>query len=211
MGIKEKYRKVRKRNLCSIAIIILFSLFLLSCTTVENRNNKEIQELLLLGNNHVMSEQYEEAITSYRSVLSLDPNTIEGLYGLAHTYLLDGQLDESAKAILLVSQADTKNSYSLKKTYANLLYDSGEIEKSLTFLDDLFHSNPYDKELAMLLIERYLEHEFISKAYEIGTTSYTYHYKDTDLIKKIAQVAQKGNLPSKESWTLLVNYIDSEK
>jgi len=194
---------VRKRHLYSIAIIIVFSLLFSSCATTNNQNKKEIESLLIQGQNYIISELYTDAIASYKEVLVIESNNIEGLYGLARAYVLSGDLTRSAKVILTLSNIDTKKNYSLIKTYATLLYDSGETEKALTTFYNLYNTNPYDKELAIVLIDTYLENENFKKAYEIATNVYQYHYKDNDLIKKIADIAQKGDKPEKESWAIL--------
>jgi len=119
---------------------------------------------------------------------------------LARTYLLAGDVSRSAQVILTLIDIDSLNAYTLTKTYASLLYDDGEEEKALSTLYDLYYSNVYDLDLAMQLIEKYMENENTNKAYEIATQAYQYHYNDQNLLKKIAQITEKGNLPDKESW-----------
>lgn len=200
LAIKRVGEKVRKRFLYYITILILFSFLFSSCATTNNANLKAIELLLQEGKTQLVEELYEEAIISYEKVLLIDPDNIEGLYGLARTYLLAGDISRSAQVIHTLIDIDTLNAYSLTKTYASLLYDDGEKDKALSTLYDLYYTNVYDLELAMLLIEKYMENENTNKAYEIAIQAYQYHYNNQNLLNNIAQITEKGNLPDKESW-----------
>ena len=191
---------MRKRFLYYITILILFSFLFSSCATTNNNNLKAIELLLQEGKTQLVEELYEEAIISYEKVLLIDPDNIEGLYGLARTFLLARDVSHSAQVILTLIDIDSPNAYTLTKTYALLLYDDGEKEKALSTLYDLYYSNVYDLDLAMQLIEKYMEHENSNKAYEIAMQAYQYHYNDQALLKKISEITEKGNLPDKESW-----------
>lgn len=201
----EIKHKVNKSILYSIVYSSLLSLLLISCASFTTTNQGEKEQLLATGENYVMNEEYIDAIDLYKRVLSYEADNVEALYGLAQSYLLSGDLASSAEVISTLATIESSKRYSLTKTYASLLYDDGEVEKSLKVLHDLYETNPYDKELAFILIERYLEHGFFSKAYIVATTLYEYHFNDKQVIKKIADITEQGNLPYKESWKVVAH------
>ena len=202
MGIK-RIQSVRKGRIYSITLLLFFSLLFSSCTSTTVTNKRAIQGLLDQGQIYLFDELYSEAISTYKEILSIDEDNIEGLYGLAQAHLLSKNLIKSGEVILTLSKVDTTHSYSLTKTYATLLYDGGEKEKALAQFYQLYLTNEYDKDLGMMLIEKYLENENFDLAMEVAMKLYQYHFNDAALIKKIADVAELGNFPHQESWAVL--------
>lgn len=162
-----------------------------------------INTLLISGQENLYNELYDQAVVNYSEILTINNQHIEGLYGLARSYLLQNEFLKSAEVILTLTAVDKEKSYTLKHTYADLLFEGGKKTESIEYLSSLYKSNPYDKKLALSLIDKYLAGDAFDKAYQTALELYTYHYSDKGVLKKIAEIASLGNLVEKESWLLL--------
>ena len=194
---------MKKISRLFLVLLFFLSFFFLGCVSTRSLDKTEIKELLLQGESQLYSEQYDDAIISYKAIITINKDHKEGLYGLARSYILNGELDKGAEVIFLLTKIDEESAFSLKKTYARLLADSGRESESIDYLSSLYATNPYDKALAFSLIEILLNRNEFDKAYTIALQLYFYRYDEKDVIKKIAEIAEKGNLPDKDSWALL--------
>ncbi len=194
---------MKKTSRLFLVLLFFLSFFFLGCVSTRSLEKAEIKALLLQGESQLYSEQYDDAIISYKAIITINKDHKEGLYGLARSYILNGELDKGAEVIFLLTKIDEESAFSLKETYARLLADSGRESESIDYLSSLYATNPYDKDLAFSLIETLLNRNEFDKAYAIALQLYFYRYDEKDVIKKIAEIAEKGNLPDKDSWALL--------
>ena len=109
-----------------IGIIVIFAWY--------NSPTQKVQRLLDLGQQYLMAENYEQAISMYDEILAIDPKNEQALKGEADAY---------------VAWADT-------------VYSEGDIDKSIEILARGFEKTSY-KEISVKLSEREEEQQRLAE------------------------------------------------
>jgi tetratricopeptide (TPR) repeat protein len=87
----------------------------------------------LLGYTARMAGRYQQSADAYRRGLSAEPNSVEGLSGLAQTYMRQGKSDEARKLLLQVIAANPRRPVDLEMA-GELFLQSGDLPRGVDLL-----------------------------------------------------------------------------
>lgn len=94
-----------------------------------------------LGDSYKELKNYNQAISSYKKALSIDPNHVESMQGLASVYSAQGAFTQAVleyKQLIKLDPSNVSYSYNLARLY----YDNNQNSSAQSTLNSLIISNP---------------------------------------------------------------------
>lgn len=134
-------------------ILILLAIFIFASTaTIAAEADTDAMLQYNQGIDYYKIGQYDQAITSFRSAISLDPNYIDAYYNLGSVLEYLGQYDAALavfKQIIVRQPSDYDSVYKA----AWLSFQMGEYAKSKTYLSIIPSNCPRAKDVQMLSVQ----------------------------------------------------------
>ena len=123
--------------------------------------------------------QTEEA--SYRRLLSRQPDSVEGMAGLAHVLLQQKKYDE-AESLLRAALTRIPDDSGLNMQLASLLAAEGKSADSVAALEKLHNAEPGNDAVTRMLADGYLTAHAPAKAEPLFAALLKLHPEDADLV-----------------------------
>jgi tetratricopeptide (TPR) repeat protein len=129
----------------------------------------------------VIKKEPEKAIEFYNMALSLDPENVDALYGLAKTYQTIG---EKPKADSVYKTAVTKNpnSVGINYSYGLFLVELGRFEEAISYLEKSYTIGIEDKDR-----EKEVLQAIVRSAIEVGKTKKDFNNKAIQYINVLIE------------------------
>ncbi len=106
------------------------------------------------GNTHREMGHVEEALSDYTKVIELSPNDVNALRMRSFMYLELHRDTEAFADLRQLTELDSRNGYGFREL-GKILYDQGDLEQSLTYLESAARlRDHYGEELARLVRKR---------------------------------------------------------
>ncbi len=117
-----------------------------------------IDLLVLIAAAYEREVRYQEAISTYRRILELEPYDTSARYNLALLLSTTGRKEEAIPVVEELNRLEPENRR-LRNTICSLLYDTGQYEESLSCFEEYMESYPDDREALeyMYILSRELE------------------------------------------------------
>lgn len=164
VGVGLGTRRLRRSGLASLLLGGLFVTVSLGLGTdfaprsshAQGRAGTETEEEALFkkAEEALQSNNYADAADYYDQVIKLNPTRVEAFVKRATLYLKDKSYD---KAIELLSRAEKQSvsDLSIKTVLGLCLYESGQKERGLSYLEDVVRQRPEDHEAQFQIGKHY--------------------------------------------------------
>jgi tetratricopeptide (TPR) repeat protein len=195
---------------------------------------KNFQERALLkkGNSLYTAQKYEEAIQEYAKLLQVEPNSWDGNYLTAVSYLAlyhpgsehpkDKEYAEKGIAAfertLELTPPTPEAREKTERYYLSFLDSTGEKDKAIAYLEKQLASRPSDLALINQIATLYQKKGDFTKALEYKEAWYTlgvncwarsYHGKETVSQEEREQVVEKGIMALDKALAIDPNYFEA--
>jgi tetratricopeptide (TPR) repeat protein len=139
----------------------------------------------LLGYASRLAGRYSTSLDAYNHGLAKDPNSVEGLSGMAQTYMRMGRSDEAKKLLLRVIAANPRRAIDLSLA-GELFMQSGDLPQAATLLErsEAIQPAPHTE---LLLAMAYLKQKQPEKAKQLLDRAMKRSPNSADIFRALAQ------------------------
>jgi tetratricopeptide (TPR) repeat protein len=139
----------------------------------------------LLGYTARLAGKYQISVDAYNHGLARQPNSVEGLSGLAQTYMRMGKTDEARKLLLQVIAANPRRAVDLAIA-GELFMKSGDLERAATLLERSEAVQP-SVHAELLLAITYMKQKQPDKAKQLLDRAVKRGSASSDVFRAVAQ------------------------
>lgn len=108
-----------------------------------------------LGDVYRCQENFEDAETEYNTALSITPDYVKALSGLANSYEITGRMDEALEIADRLEVIEPEDP-SVKRQHAHILLSADKIERAGEKIQELYNRDPDDVHTLNLLGQYYI-------------------------------------------------------
>ena len=139
----------------------------------------------LLGYTARLAGRYSISLDAYNRGLAKDPNSVEGLSGMAQTYMRMGRSDEAKKLLLRVIAANPRRAVDLSLA-GELFMQSGDLAQATTLLErsEAVQPAPHNE---LLLAMAYMKQKQPEKAKQLLDRAMKRSPNSADIFRAVAQ------------------------
>jgi len=138
----------------------------------------------LYGYTARLAGRVTESITAYKHGLQMQPNSVDGLSGLAQTYMKSGNNDEAKRLLLQVIQANPKRTNDLLVA-GELFLRTGDTQQGLSFLERAEAQQPSSHAEVMMAMA-FLKMKQMDKAKALLDKAKRRDPKNVDIFRAVA-------------------------
>lgn len=138
-------------------------------------------DLLLTARIAAVNDDPPTEEASYRRLLSRQPDSVEGMAGLAHVLLQQKRYDE-AESLLRAALTQIPDDSGLNMQLASLLAAEGKSTDSLATIEKLHTIEPHNEAVTRMLADTYLATHAPDKAEPLFAELLKLHPQDADLV-----------------------------
>ncbi len=199
---------IYKRHKIFMYILIIYSLFFVSCNTL-NTTSYKIDELLYEANIMAQNKDYEKAITTYNQILELDEFNQKALYNKSFILFKSKNTLEAISSVNLLIEHYPNNikAYKLK---ADIYLYNNDIENVIKTYNYIFeiYPNLYDlrSEFIEILIDNYNNDSIIQSNLYDNAIILVNNNINNDIATKALYLLNKDN----REYSLLL-YLNNKK
>lgn len=139
----------------------------------------------LLGYSARLAGKYQVSVDAYNHGLAREPNSVEGLSGLAQTYMHMGKTDEAKRILLQVIAANPRRAVDLAIA-GELFMKSGDLERAATLLERSEAIQP-SVHAELLLAITYMKQKQPDKAKQLLDRAVKRGSASADVFRAVAQ------------------------
>jgi tetratricopeptide (TPR) repeat protein len=139
----------------------------------------------LLGYTSRLAGKLQVSLSAYQRGLAKQPNSVEGLSGMAQTYMRMGRADEAKKILLQVIAANPRRAVDLALA-GELFMQSGDLNQAMTLLERSESIQPSSHAELMLAIA-YMKAKKPEKAKQLLDRAVQRSPKNTDIFRAVAE------------------------
>ena len=138
----------------------------------------------LLGYTARLAGRYQQSVEAYQQGLKSDPHAVEGLSGLAQTYMRVGRFDEAGKLLLEVIAANPRRAVDLAMA-GELFMHSGDTQRAVNLLQraEAIEPNAHSE---VLLATAYMKLKQPQRAKEVLDRARARGGKNADVFRSVA-------------------------
>lgn len=139
----------------------------------------------LLGYTSRLAGKLQVSLDAYQRGLARQPNSVEGISGMAQTYMRMGRADEAKKLLLQVIAANPRRVMDLALA-GELFMQSGDLSQAMTLLERSEAAQP-SAHTELLLAIAYMKAKEPEKAKRLLDRAVQRSPKNTDIFRAVAQ------------------------
>jgi len=139
----------------------------------------------LLGYTSRLAGQYQSSLSAFQRGLQQSPNSIDGLSGMAQTYMRMGKADDAKKVLLQVIAANPRRPIDLSMA-GELFMQSGDLQQATNYLERSEGLRP-DAHTELLLAISYMKANQTGKAKQLLDRAIKRSPRNSDIFRAVAQ------------------------
>ena len=145
----------------------------------------------LLGYTARLAGNSQVSLTAYQQGLQRAPNSVEGLSGMAQTYIRMGKADEAKKLLLQVIAANPRRATDLAMA-GELFMQSGDLPRAEGLLERAENIQP-SSHAELLLAITYMKEKHTDKAKQLLDRAMKRSPKNTEIFRAVAQYYREAH------------------
>jgi tetratricopeptide (TPR) repeat protein len=145
----------------------------------------------LLGYTARLAGRSQVSLDAYQKGLTLAPNSVEGLSGMAQTYIRMGKADEAKKLLLQVIAANPRRATDLAMA-GELFMQSGDLPRAQNLLERSEGVQP-SSHAELLLAITYMKQKQTDKAKQLLDKAMKRSPKNTEIFRAVAQYYREAH------------------
>ena len=145
----------------------------------------------LLGYTARLAGQSQASLSAYQKGLQMAPNSVEGLSGMAQTYIRMGKADEAKKLLLQVLAANPRRPTDLAMA-GELFMQSGDLAQAQQLLERSESIKP-SSHAELLLAVTYMKQKQPEKAKQLLDAAMKRSPKNTEIFRAVAQYYREAH------------------
>jgi len=156
-----------------------------SAERVTQSAPNDARNWFLLGYTARLAGKFQISLDAYQRGLAKQPGSVEGLSGMAQTYMRMGRADEAKKILLQVIAANPRRAVDLAMA-GELFMQSGDLAQAMTLLERSEAAQP-SAHAELLLAIAYMKAKKPERAKQLLDRAVQRSPKNTDVFRAVAQ------------------------